>query len=258
MTPRDALAAGDLTVAVALQQNAVAADPGNAAARLFLFELFAVAGRLREAHEQLAAISSPAETWPAVRRGFERLLRAEYKRSHRGRRPTYLSDPPAHARRRWRIARAVFLKEFARGAEWLDRADSAAPHLAGHVDGREFDGLRDTDDRFGSVLEVFAKGHYLWIPFENVRRLTLAPVKGVLDGLFRPGQVKLTTGAKLDVLVPLAYPGSHAAGGELALGRETDWPEAGGLAVGVGARVLMAGDEVVELSACTQLELRPA
>ncbi len=124
------------------------------------------------------------------------------------------------------------------------------------MDGREFEGLRDTDDRFGSVLEVFLGGDYVWVPFEQVRRLTLDPPAGVLDAAFRPGHLALANGPELRVLVPLVYPGSHRAGGEFALGRETDWPEApGGLACGVGARVLMVGDEELPLGECRQIDL---
>ncbi len=258
MTPRDALAEGNLTLAIALQQDAVAAAPTSAAARLFLFELFTVAGRLREANENLAAVASSSDKWPAVRRGFERILRAEYRRTHRHRRPEFLKPPSAHVRRRWRMTEAVAQQNFAKAAQYVDSADTASPRIGGHVDGREFDGLRDTDDRFGSVFEVFLKGEYAWIPFEHVRKVRLAKAKGVLDVIFRPARLTLAAGEKVNAILPLTYPGSHAAIGVLALGRETDWPEAGGLAVGLGARVLMAGEEVVELGAVTQLELRPA
>ncbi|QJW95724.1 hypothetical protein FTUN_3278 [Frigoriglobus tundricola] len=36
----------------------------------------------------------------------------------------------------------------------------------GFINGREFEGLRDADDRFGSVLEAFRGGEYLWVPWE--------------------------------------------------------------------------------------------
>ncbi len=258
MTPREALDEGNLVLAIALQQDVVASDPGNAAARLLLFELFTLAGRLREANENLSAVASPSEKWPAVKKGFERILRAEYRRTHRGRRPNYLKDPPAHVRRRWRLARAVFEKEFARAAQWLDPADSESPRIAGHIDGREFEGLRDTDDRYGSVLEVFLKGDYVWIPFELLQKITLASPRGILDIVFRPARLKFRNGQSANVILPLTYPNSHQAVGPLALGRETDWPESGGLAIGLGAKVLMVGEEVAELGAIKQLELRPA
>jgi type VI secretion system protein ImpE len=258
MTPRDALAEGRLADATALQEAAVHDRPHDPAARLFLFELYTLAGRLFDARDQLRAISSRDPNWPASRGGFLRLLRAEYRRTHRVRRPAFLADPPAHARRRWKAVRALRGGDGDDASLWVDRADtvSPCPYLSGHVDGREFEGLRDTDDRFASVLEVFVGGEYVWVPFEQLRRVALDPAAGVLDAAFRPGQVALTGGPELRVMLPLVYPGSHEAGGAFALGQETDWPESpGGLACGVGSRVLMLGDEELPLGECRQIDL---
>src|SRR5438067_10199522 len=172
MTPRDALADGRLADAITLQEAAVRDRPDDPAARLLLFELDTLAGRLADARDQLRAVHSGDPNWPASRAGFLRLLRAERRRG-RGRRPEFLADPPAHARRRWNAARALRGGDGEAAAAWIDRADavSPCPYLSGHVDGREFEGLRDTDDRFGSVLEVFLGGEYAWVPLEQLRRL---------------------------------------------------------------------------------------
>jgi protein involved in temperature-dependent protein secretion len=43
-----------------------------------------------------------------------------------------------------------------------------------------------------------------------------------------------------------------------ACGQETDWPEnPGGLVVGVGARVLIVGEEELPLGECRQIDVRP-
>lgn len=256
MTPRSALADGRLVEAVTLQESVVRDTPDDDAARLFLFELLALAGRLAEARDQLRFLSSDEPTWPAARRGFLDLLKAEHRRSHLGRRPVFLTDPPAHAKRRWNATRAV---RDARpdAAEWVDRADASSPPLSGHIDGREFDGLRDTDDRFGSVLEAFIGPEYVWIPLEQLRRVVLLPAVGVLDAAFRPARVTLADRNALRVALPLLYPGSHRAGGEFATGLDTDWPEDPSNVVrGVGARVLMIGEDDVVLGECRQLDIQ--
>lgn len=255
MTPHDALADGQLDEAVMLQEAVVRAAPDDTAARLFLFELLALAGRLLEARDQLRFLASDDPSWPAARRAFLQLLKAEHRRSHLGRRPTFLSEPPPHAKRRWNATRV--LTDFgSRAAEWVDRADASSPMLCGHIDGREFDGLRDTDDRFGSVLEVFVGPEYVWLPFEHLRRVVLLPAVGVLDTAFRPARVTLADRTELRVAVPLLYPGSHRAGGEFATGLDTDWPpNPSELACGVGARVLMIGDDDVVLGECRQLDI---
>ena len=45
----------------------------------------------------------------------------------------------------------------------IDAADEVSPESWwGFLDGQEFEGLRDADDRFGSILEVFLGGEYFW------------------------------------------------------------------------------------------------
>src|SRR5213079_2098831 len=103
MTPQEAFAEGRLAEAVALQEAAVADRPGDPAARLFLVELLAFAGRPRDAAVHLREIQSDDPNWPASARSFRRLLRAEWRRSVAGRRPVVLPGPaPKHAKRRWR------------------------------------------------------------------------------------------------------------------------------------------------------------
>ncbi|OWK46891.1 type VI secretion system accessory protein TagJ [Fimbriiglobus ruber] len=258
MTPQDALADGRLADAVALQDEVVRQRPDDPAVRLFLFELLTLAGRLADARDHLRAIESADPAWPATRKAFARLLKAEYRRSHRHRRPTFLSPPPAHAARRWRAARAVATGD-PDAARWVDSADASSPHLFGHIDGREFDGLRDTDDRFGSVLEVFAGADYAWIPFADLRRITLSPAVAVLDVAFRVARLTWVEGTAREFVLPLLYPGSHAAGDGFATGQEADWPEApGGVVCGIGPRVFMVGEEEVLFGDCRQFDLRVA
>jgi type VI secretion system protein ImpE len=254
--PRDALAAGRLADAVELQDAVVRGRPGDPAARLFLFELLALAGRLRDARDHLREVESDAPDWPAVRRNFLRLLKAEHSRSHRNRKPAGLLPWPAHARMRWRGVRGL-RAEAPAAADWCDRADAAAPLVAGHIDGREFEGLRDTDDRYAAAFELLVGAEYVWVPFEQVKRLTLAPPAGALDAAFRPARVLLATGDEVAGVVPLVYPGSHTEDGAFAAGQDTDWRTAGGgVTCGVGARVYLAGDEEVMLNEIRQFELR--
>jgi hypothetical protein len=65
MSPRDAYEAGELEVAVRLQAEVVAVRPNDAAAGMFLFELLALTGRLRDACRQLMAVE--VQTTPLFR-----------------------------------------------------------------------------------------------------------------------------------------------------------------------------------------------
>lgn len=256
MSPRDALEAGELEEALRRQADIAAARPGDGAARLFLFELLALAGRLREARDQLLAVESADPAWPRARDGFRLLLRAAYRRQH-GRRPEFLAAPPRHASLRSLAVRALRRGDPARAVRLIDRAEEAAPALAGHIDGREFLGLRDADDRFASVLEVLCDGRYFWVPFEHLRRVTLRAARGPLDAAFRPAHVRTRFGDGFDGHLPLVYPESEIHGGVFACGRDIDYLESdGGPALCIGARVLMAGDEEVLLADVKQLDVR--
>jgi type VI secretion system protein ImpE len=250
MTPHAALADGRLADAVALQSAIVADGPDDPAARLFLVELLAVAGRFREAWDHLRRITSDDPGWPASRRRFARLVRAAARREA-GRRPTFLADPPPHAARRRRALRA----EPAAAVRLIDRADAATPHLFGHVDGREFDGLRDADDRFASVLEAVVGREYVWVPWEHLRRITLAPVEHILDRAFRPARLRLADYSEVPAHLPMVYPGS-AGDDAFALGLDTDHPDpAGGPVRCVGGKLLLLRDEELPLAEVRQIDV---
>ncbi|MDB5312477.1 MAG: ImpE protein [Gemmataceae bacterium] len=258
MTPHDAFAEGQLADAIALQEAVVADRPADPAARLFLVELLAFAGRLGEARTQLARIDSADPAWPASARSFRQLFRAERRRSVRVRRPTILPEPiPRHAKRRWLAVKSLRDGHPDDAVRWADRADAVTPDVSGFLDGRQFDGLRDADDRFASVLEAFAGGEPIWFPWEAVRRVKLGPAKYSLDRLFRPAEVRLRDGIDYPVHLPLVYPGSHAADGVFAVGLETDrvCPDGGPIRC-VGGKLLMVEDDEVPLGECRMIEIR--
>jgi type VI secretion system protein ImpE len=265
MTPHEAFAEGRLAEAVALQEAAVADRPDDPSARLFLVELLAFAGRLRDAADHLRAIDSDDPDWPASARSFRRLLRAEWRRSVAGRRPVTLPAPtPLHAKRRWRAVRALRGGEFRaqspdEAVRWTDRADAVTPEVGGFLDGQRFDGLRDADDRFASVLEAVVGGDYVWFPWEAVARVRLAPANFTLDRLLRPAEVRLKDGTEYPVHLPLVYPGAHEADGVFAVGLETDrvCPDGGPVRC-VGGKLLLVGDEAdeVPLAECRMIEVR--
>ncbi len=258
MTAHDAFAAGRLRDAIELQETAVAESPEDAAARLFLVELLAFAGRLDEARSHLAVIDSDDPAWPASARSFRNLIRAETRRSVRIRRPVILPEPiPRHAKARWLAMKALRESRPEDAVRWVDRADALSPTVTGFIDGREFDELRDADDRYASVLEAFVEGDYIWFPWEAIRRVKLGRARYTLDRLFRPAEVRLKDGNDFAVHLPLVYPGSHAADDEFALGLETDrvCPDDGPIRC-IGGKLLLAGEEEVPLAECRMIEVR--
>ncbi len=257
MTAREALELGHLQQAVKLQRAHVKDRPRQAREELLLFELLFLAGHSQEAHEVLSAIDPQHENWKATQIQWLHLLSAERRRSPRLRRPTFLMDPPSHAKRRWNAINAALRGNNKRALQCCDASDSATPELRGFLDGREFLGIRDSDDRFASVLEVLLDRDYVWIPFEQLRALRIHPAEGVLDVAFRRATVDLIDGTSHRIHLPLRSPDSASAGDEFALAQAVDWESVvDGFVLAVGAKVLNVGEEEVVLSDCRMIEIR--
>lgn len=257
MTPQIALSEGRLNDALDLQFGIVRDSPDDSAARLFLFELLLIANRWSDSRATLRAIRSADPEWPESRRWHGQLIRAARQRS-RGRRPSLIGTIPLHARELRKANRYLALGSPDGAIRKIDSASHSAPHLTGHVDGREFDGLRDLDDRTATVLEVFLNGKYFWLPFEQIRRLTLAPAERVLHSAYRPARILMRDSREFDCVLPLIYTSSSAAE-EFLLGLQTDCvPTDGGPMICMGARTLMLGEEELPLGDIQQLELRIA
>ena len=259
MTPHDALAEGRLADAVALAEAAVAASPADPAARRLLVDLLAFAGRPDDAAAHLAEIRTDDPEWPEAERGLHRLLRAERRRSVEGREPQIRPEPPPkHAARRRLAVKALRQARPDDALHQIDAADRVTPEVWGFLDGREFEGLRDADDRFASVLEVFLGGEYFWFAWEGLRKVALAPPAVLLDQLYRPATLTLKDGSEVACHLPMVYPASYRAEGEFALGTETDHicPDDGPTRC-VGGKLLLVGDGAeLPLAECRMIEIR--
>ena len=259
MTVHDLLAEGRLADALALQEAAVEAAPTDPAARRLLIDLLAFSGRLDDALEHLDRIDTDASDWPEVARGLHRLFRSERLRTAEGREPTITPDPPPkHATKRWQAVQLLRRARPDDAVKAIDSADALAPRVRGFIDGREFDGLRDADDRLGSVLEAFRGGEYLWVPWESLQKVVLAPPTALLDQLYRPATLAFRDGTTAEMHLPLVYPASYRAEGVFALGSETDHvcPDNGPTRC-VGGKLLLVGeDDEVVLSECRIIEVK--
>jgi type VI secretion system protein ImpE len=140
----------------------------------------------------------------------------------------------------------------------MDAADAVTPEVWGFIDGQEFAGLRDADDRFASVLEAFQDGEYLWFAWDGLRKVELAPAEVLLDQLYRPATITLKDKSNFAVHLPLVYPGSHGVDDPFALGTLTEHvcPD-GGPTRCVGGKLLLVGDDAeVPLRECRMIEIR--
>jgi type VI secretion system protein ImpE len=259
MKPFEALAEGRLSEAIEAQTALVASAPHDLADRRLLIDLLMFAGRLDDARFHLGLMRSDAPEWPETERNLRRLFRSERLRTVDRRPPQIRPEPPPkHATRRVLALKALRNARPQDAVRCVDAAEKVTPQIRGFIDGREFEGLRDADDRYASILEVFLGGEYFWFTWESLRKVTLVPAAVLLDQLYRPAMLTPKVGPPLVAHLPMVYPGSGCEDGEFALGLNTDYvcPD-GGPSRCVGAKLLLVGDEEeIPLSECRMIEVR--
>ena len=241
--------AGRLQEALEAQIQKVRANPDDMGARLFLFELLLFAGDADRAAKHLDALHYDNPRATASVEMYRLALNAEKARREvlAGRdRPKVLAEQPDHVSLRMEALQRYAAGQRAEGDALLDRANDEAPKVRGLINGRPVEGLRDADDLFGTVLEVFGGGGvYCWVPLEQVESLTMKPPAAPRDVLFIPANLALSGGPSGDVMLPGLYPDSFKNTNDaVRLGRDTEWvgPD-DGPARGAGGRLFLAGEE---------------
>ena len=137
---------------------------------------------------------------------------------------------------------------------------AAAPSPAGKLNGKPFQSIRDADPAIGARLEVYAAGAYLWIPFQHIASLQMAPPRVLRDTLWSPAFV--LTGPSFqgtdigEVLIPAIYPFSWKSDDEpVWLGRTTEWvADDEGHEYPVGQKMFVVDGEEVPLLEIRSLE----
>jgi len=233
MKASELLAASRLTDAIESLGVELRSDPTDAQRRSLLFELLAFAGQFDRAEKQLDVLSQ---------RGPEAGMGALLYRA------------ATHAER----TRAEM---FRTGRTPLHGTSAS---ITGTLNGKPFSSIRDADPRIGDRLEVFAAGQYMWLPFEHIASIRIAPPKRLRDTLWTPAILR--TGPKfkgvelgevlLPVLTPLAFESDDDT---VRLGRVTEWVATeDGLEVPVGQKLLMVDDEEIPILEVRELTVTSA
>jgi type VI secretion system protein ImpE len=128
------------------------------------------------------------------------------------------------------------------------------------VNGKPFADFRDSDDRLGPVLEVFLRENYVWLPCEQIKKITIPKPKQLRDLLWTPATIESGGGPSGEVYLPVLYVGSHGADNDqLRLGRITDWRGLGdGLAAGVGQKTFLVDDSELSILEIREIEFHKA
>jgi len=258
MTPLELFQEARLTEAILVQQQIVKARPDDVVERFLLCDFLAFARDMAGIQHHLKVLRDAPEDIREYLDQWEGILLAEEAR-HQGEYPDFLIDQPEHAHKRAQARDRLSSGQVEFALDALDEADELAPWLEGHVDGREFEGWRDSDDLLGPILEVFYVDRYVWFSTEQIRKLRLEDANSLRDTLYRPATLWLIGGSESgwDVLVPTLYVGSSNHPDEgIRMGAGVDWIEVEGVMRGVGERTFLFGEEELGISEFKQVEVR--
>lgn len=237
---------GDLDGARAALVESVKSNPADPQARMFLFQLLAVAGeweRARTHLEALARLSPEAQMLATV---YSQAMKAEAQRAEifagRERMPIIRGS--------WAEPLADAIHHYANGRvpdgdSARDAALDQAPDTPGNLDGVRFEWIADADARFGPTIEAIIHGRYGLVAFSEIERLESEGPKDLRDTVWLPVQIAFREGQSVAALLPSRYPGSEQnADLNLRMGRGTGWQAGPGGETGSGQHLLaLSGGE---------------
>lgn len=207
--------------------------PEDVVQRTFLFELLCFSGDYDRAEKQLAVLSQGSSETQMGALVYRCALHAEKMRHQ-----------------------VCMNQEFP--------SDARTEMIGGILNDHPFKKLTDADPDLGARLEVFAAGACLWIPFEHIAYLEMAPPRRLRDTLWIPASVR--TGPAFrgkdlgEVLIPAIYPFSWKHPDEAVwLGRVTNWiSDDEGKQYPVGQRTLLLDGEEVPFLEVRSIEFSAA
>ena len=219
---RDLWEEGRLAEAITRLSAELRAEPGDRAARTFLFELLITQGEWERASRQLATLRGES---PASALGLLQLAQALEAEVLRG--EWYTQTVPKMS---------------------LDRSESTS----GTLNEEEYAALSDADPLVGARLEVFHVGKYLRIPFREIATIRMQAPTQLWHTIWIPAVVRLradTTGESLGrVLLPTRSSGSETDDdADVCRGRTTVWRDVRGVVRPCGQKVLLADDRDIGL-----------
>jgi type VI secretion system protein ImpE len=246
---KELLDAGHLSAAIEQLNHEVRAHPTDAHHRAFLFELLCFAGDYQRAARQLDVLGHQSATAEVGVQVYRNVLAAEEARQRlftQGLRPHFLLPPPPYVHLHLEAINRLRENQPAAARTLLEQAERSRPCVSGQLAGQPFHDIRDSDELLAPFLEVFVHNQYVWLPFEQIQRLTIPAPQKLRDLLWLPARLEAHAGPIGGVFLPVLYVGSSAhADEQIKLGRMTDWQDAGaGVVRGIGQHLwLLDGND---------------
>ena len=253
------LDAGNLSEAVQAALNVVKANPTDARARTFLFELSCFSGDWDRAERQLDVIGHQTAHAMIGSQIFRQNFHAERQRQRifsGGVKPEFLQPPPEYvldlldANNRLREGNAMQAREI------FDRVEEERPAFACKINGVEKEDFRDYNDLTMCVFEMIIKEAYVWVPMEEVKKIEFFEAKSLRDLFWRQARVETRAGLGGEMFLPALYVDSFKSDDEAArLGRKTDWRDVGSeVFIGEGLREFFTEGEAKTILEIGEIE----
>jgi type VI secretion system protein ImpE len=252
MNPKDLIRAGRLSEAREQLAGEVKSSPSDVSKRTLLFQVLSFYGEWDKAERHLDLISSrdpSAETGVQV---YKNLINAEKERKEvleRKRIPGFLTGAPAYLELYFAAWDKLKEKKTEEARELYEKLDAQHPGVSGTINGKSFNGFKDTDTFLSSFLEVVVHSRYVWLPFESLRELSISPPKTLFDLLWIQARIVTWEGLTINCYLPVLYPDSFAHEDDrVKLGRMTDWISMGGsFSKGMGEHVYQIDGEEIAI-----------
>jgi type VI secretion system protein ImpE len=259
MTAKELFDAGQLGAAIEQLNTEVKAHPTDGRLRTFLFELLCFTGEYQRADRQLEVLSHQSASAEIGVQVYRNLLAAEVARQRffsEGLRPHFVLPPPIYTHFHLEAVNRLRENRPTEARSLIEESADLRLPLKGRINGQTFADLQDSDDLLAPFLEVFIQNKYTWLPFAQIKHVQIAPPKRLRDLLWAQATLTTLDGPAGEVFIPVLYAGSSAHENDhLRLGRMTDWQSvAGGLARGVGQRMLLVDNEERAILEIQELE----
>ncbi len=243
MRAKEFLEANQLSAAIAELNQAVKSHPTDTRLRTFLFETLCFAGEYERAERQLDVIGLQSESAGIGVEIYRQLLKADKARQRwfsEGLKPAFLLEPPPWVSHVLEVGHRLRGQQTDEAKALLQQAATGST-LQGIVNGKPFTDFRDSDDRLGRILEVYLRDSYVWLPYEQITKMTIPQPKQLRDLLWTPATIEVGDGPSGDVFLPVLYANScREDDDQVRLGKVTDWRALGdGLAGGVGQKTFL-------------------
>ena len=249
MTPEEHLKQGDIDSTLKLLQDQVRKNPASAKHRIFLFQLLAVSGQWDRAMTQLNVVGDLDDGALAMVYMYREVLNCEVFREQvfQGlREPVVFGKPPEWIGLLVQALKLTAERKDAESQTLRNKAFDAAAESMGEINGQPFVWIADADLRLGPALEAIIEGRYFWVPFQQIRSISIEPPEDLRDVVWLPAHFTWSNGGESYGLIPTRYPDSYGHEDPLlALSRKTEWKQCSAdMYLGLGQRLLTtdAGD----------------